>query len=169
MTDKSYTPHVMTFAVLVAILTIFVFLLVENHRDTPERVHESRSQLLSGGTGMSLAERIKPVGRVHMAASEPGDAPLPTAAATAAPARDGRQVYDSACVACHGGGIAGAPKLGDKAQWAKRIAKGTEALYGSAINGFQGSTGVMPPKGGNLALSDGEVEAAVDYMLAQSR
>jgi cytochrome c5 len=87
----------------------------------------------------------------------------------ATPARDGQQVYQAGCVACHDAGIAGAPKLGDKGQWAKRIAKGPDALYASAVNGVQGSAGVMPPKGGNLALSDAEVRAAVDYMVGRSR
>jgi cytochrome c5 len=89
--------------------------------------------------------------------------------ATATPARDGQQVYQAGCVACHDAGIAGAPKLGDKGQWAKRIAKGLDALYAGAVNGVQGSTGVMPARGGNPALSDAEVKAAVDYMVARSK
>jgi cytochrome c5 len=68
---------------------------------------------------------------------------------------------------CHGAGIAGAPKVGDKAAWAPRIAEGSNVLHQHALQGFQGKSGVMPPRGGNNALSDAEVTAAVDYMAAQ--
>lgn len=90
--------------------------------------------------------------------------PPPAPAAAAKP--DGKKIYDTACMACHGTGVAGAPKLGDKAAWSARIAQGTDVLHGHAINGFQGKTGVMPPKGGNAALSDADVKAAVDYMVS---
>jgi cytochrome c5 len=85
------------------------------------------------------------------------------AAATAA--ADGRKVYDAGCVACHGAGVAGAPKFGDKAAWAPRIKTGMDALYASSIKG----KGVMPPKGGNTSLSDADVKAAVDYMVAAAK
>jgi cytochrome c5 len=65
--------------------------------------------------------------------------------------------------------VAGAPKLGDTADWSPRIAQGTEVLYNHALNGFQGAKGVMPPKGGNTALPDEDVKAAVDYMVAQAK
>ena len=88
----------------------------------------------------------------------------------AAPAAvDGKKVYDTACTACHAAGIAGAPKFGDKAAWAPRIAQGTDVLYDHAIKGFQGKAGVMPAKGGNTSLSDADVKAAVDYMVAGSK
>jgi len=91
-------------------------------------------------------------------------APAP-AAAPAASADVGKKIYDSACVACHGAGVAGAPKLGDKAAWDDRIKQGSNVLYEHAIKGFQGKNGMMPPKGGSTA-SDEEVKAAVDYMAA---
>jgi len=92
-------------------------------------------------------------------------APAPTMAAAAI---DGAQVYNSGCVACHSAGIAGAPRVGDTAAWTPRIAQGMDTLYLHAIAGFQGSNGYMPPKGGNASLSDEQVNAAVDYMVAQS-
>jgi cytochrome c5 len=103
-------------------------------------------------------------------------APAPTAAVTApaaapaaaASADVGKKIYDSACVACHGAGIAGAPKFGDKAAWADRIKQGQNVLYEHAIKGFQGKNGMMPPKGGSAA-SDDEVKAAVDYMAAAAK
>jgi cytochrome c5 len=105
------------------------------------------------------------------AAAAPAPAAAPTPAAAAAPTKTadagaaGKSTYDSACTVCHGAGVAGAPKLGDKAAWAARLAAGKPALYSSAIKG----KGAMPPKGGNTALSDDAVKAAVDYMLAAAK
>ncbi|MEK8052939.1 c-type cytochrome [Ideonella sp. DXS22W] len=79
-----------------------------------------------------------------------------------AQANTGTEVYKKACAMCHDVGLANAPKFGDKAAWAPRLASGRDALVTSAIKG----KGVMPPKGGSTALSDDEVKAAVDAMLA---
>ncbi len=93
-------------------------------------------------------------------------------AAAAAPGKlsgdVGKGIYEASCAACHGAGIAGAPKLGDKANWAARIKQGDAMLYEHAIKGFMGKAGMMPPKGGSTA-SDAEVKAAVDYMVASSK
>ena len=91
------------------------------------------------------------------AAPAPAKAP---AAAGATGKADGKATYDSACVACHGAGIAGAPKAGDKAAWAPRLKTGMDALYASALKG----KGAMPMKGGNPAIADTDVKAAVDYL-----
>jgi len=88
---------------------------------------------------------------------------VPAAVAPKLAGDAGKNLYSAACVACHGAGIAGAPKFGDKAAWAPRIAQGASVLYEHSIKGFQGKAGVMPPKGGSSA-SDDEVKAAVDYM-----
>jgi len=77
----------------------------------------------------------------------------------------GQEVYQTACMACHVAGVAGAPKLGDTAAWAPRIAQGSEALLNSAING----KGAMPPKGGRVDLADSDIAAAVAYMVKESR
>jgi cytochrome c5 len=167
MTKKS---HVMNVSIILAIsvaLMLFMFVLVAHHRDMPDRVRLDRGTLLSNGS--SAAERIKPVAQVNVASAETPRAPVKSAAIAPPRSRDGQQVYQAACVACHDAGIAGAPKLGDKSQWAKHIAKGLDTLYASAVNGVQGSAGVMPPKGGNPALSNAEVRAAVDYMVARSK
>ena len=150
-----------------ALLMLFIFLLVGHHRDIPDRVRLDRSVLL--GTGSSVAERIRPVAQVNLASAETQREPVKNAAAVPTTNRNGQQVYLTTCVACHDAGIAGAPKVGDKSQWAKHIAKGRDTLYASAVNGVQGSTGVMPPKGGNPGLSNAEVRAAVDYMVARSK
>jgi cytochrome c5 len=148
-------------------LFVFIFLLVGHHRDVPERVKLDRGVLLASGS--NVAERIKPVGDIAVAAAETGQAPAKSAVAAPAPVRDGQQVYQASCIACHDAGIAGAPKIGDKGQWAARIAKGVDALYASAAKGVQGSAGVMPPRGGNPALSDAELRAAVEYMVGRSK
>ena len=96
------------------------------------------------------------------AVAVPAIPPAPAPAAAAKP--DGKKIYDTACTACHTAGVAGAPKLGDKAAWSPRLAQGSNVLYDHAIKGFQGKTGVMPPKGGNASLADADVKAAVDYM-----
>ncbi|MEC8694635.1 MAG: c-type cytochrome [Pseudomonadota bacterium] len=81
----------------------------------------------------------------------------------------GRGVYDKACQTCHNSGIAGAPKLGDVSSWVNRIGQGMDTLNDHAINGYQGADGVMPAKGGNMALSDNDVVNAVAYMVESSR
>jgi cytochrome c5 len=95
-------------------------------------------------------------------------AAIPAGAAPAA-AGSGEGVYKAGCAACHSAGIAGAPKSGDKAAWAPRIAQGKPTLYEHAIKGYQGKAGVMPAKGGNSALADADVQAAVDYMVALNK
>jgi cytochrome c5 len=167
MTKKSYAMNVSVILGASTILLLFIFVLVSHHHSNADRVRLDRSALLT--TGSSAAERIKPVGQVSVASVETRREPVKNAVAAASPGRDGQQVYQASCVVCHGAGVAGAPKLDDKGQWAKRIAKGVNTLYASAVNGVQGSAGAMPAKGGNPALSDAEVKAAVDYMLAQSK
>ena len=76
--------------------------------------------------------------------------------------KKGETVYRQTCFSCHDTGVANAPKITDKANWAPRLATGIEALYHSALNG----KGIMPAKGGNSSLSDEDVKAAVDFMAA---
>ena len=106
----------------------------------------------------------------------PVPAPVPAPAPAAAPAEPavaenaaGKSVYNKTCAMCHAAGVAGAPKPGDKADWGPRIALGNDVLYKHAIEGFTGSKGQMPPKGGAPALSDDDVKAGVDYMVGLSR
>lgn len=101
-------------------------------------------------------------------AAPPAATPASPVAAGANLAR-GENVYKRSCLACHGAGVAGAPRVGDKAAWAPRIAQGADTLYLHSIKGFQGRAGMMPARGGNPALSDEDVRAAVDYMVAKSK
>ena len=108
---------------------------------------------------------VAPAAMATAAAAPAAAAAVPAAAGST---DAGKKLYESACVACHGAGIAGAPKFGDKAAWADRIKQGQNVLYEHAIKGFQGKNGMMPPKGGSAA-SDDEVKAAVDYMAAAAK
>ena len=97
--------------------------------------------------------------------AEPGE---PTTAAappadTQTSSADGQKIYQASCQACHVAGVAGAPKLGDKAAWAPRVAKGNEALFLSVKNGLN----AMPPKGTCMTCSEDELRAAIEYMVAQ--
>jgi len=132
-----------------------------------------------GSSAMSedaIARRLKPVGEVVIDPNQPapapaapvvavapagkGSAPAPAAAAKGDSGK-GKATYDAACTVCHAAGVAGAPKAGDKAMWAPRLKTGMEALYAAALKGKN----AMPPKGGNMSLSDADVKAAVDYLV----
>jgi len=95
-------------------------------------------------------------------------APAPSAPAVAENTV-GKSIYGKTCAMCHAAGVAGAPKPGDKADWGPRIAQGTEVLYKHALEGFTGANGMMPARGGGATLSDEEVKAAVDHMVALSK
>lgn len=81
----------------------------------------------------------------------------------------GKTTYGKTCSMCHAANVAGAPKPGDKADWAPRIAQGNDVLYRHAIEGFTGAKGQMPARGGAASLSDEDIKATVDFMVAQSR
>jgi len=125
-------------------------------------------------TGAAVSAATPAAAPAATSAAAPASAtPLPAnapavAAGPATAATDGKKIYDSACMACHGAGIAGAPKLGDKTAWGPRIAQGNATLYEHAIKGFQGKTGFMPPKGASSA-SDADVKSAVDFMVISAK
>lgn len=106
-----------------------------------------------------VAARLKPVGEVAI-----GEVKVAAGGAV-----DGKKVYESICQACHATGAAGAPKVGDKSAWGPRIGQGKDTLFKHANAGFTGKAGVMPAKGGNPALSDAEIKAAVDHMVGLSK
>jgi cytochrome c5 len=134
-------------------------------------------------TEEAIAKRIKPVGHVvigegpSIAEAPPAAAaagapaptvaittvppPAPAAKAAAAGPGDGKAIYEKVCMLCHAAGVAGAPKLGDKAAWSPRLAQGLDALHQSVIKG----KGAMPPKGGAPQLSEADLRAAVEYMV----
>ena len=122
-----------------------------------------------------LAERIAPPAKVAVAGAD--NATLnardttPAVPPPAAPAAvlTGEQVYSTTCIACHAAGVAGAPKFGDKGAWAPRLGQGLAVLHKHALEGFQGKSGVMPPKGGRVDLADQSISNAVDYMVSAAK
>ncbi|MCL2075443.1 MAG: c-type cytochrome [Betaproteobacteria bacterium] len=104
-------------------------------------------------------EAVEAAESVEAEAVEPTAAPVTTSGQ-----RDSVTVYAQNCRTCHEFGVAGAPKMGDKAAWSPRIATGMEALYQSSLNGKN----AMPAKGGNSSFTDEEIMSAVEYMVAGS-
>lgn len=156
MTDRAFLK---TFSGLIAALvalTVVIFVVAQ--------LVSGSAKTKTAQNNDEIAARIKPVGELAMAgASAVANSVIPTASA----AGKGESTYNGLCAACHAAGVAGAPKTGDKANWGPRIAQGKETLYTHAIKGFQGKAGMMPAKGGNPALSDADVKAAVDFMVSK--
>jgi cytochrome c5 len=121
---------------------------------------------MANQSGGKLKEPTAPAAKPAATAPAASAAAAP-AAQVAAPAgaKSGEQVYQATCNMCHGAGVAGAPKVGDKPAWTGRIAQGNATLHEHAIKGIR----AMPAKGGNTSLSDADVKAAVDYMVARSK
>lgn len=113
-------------------------------------------------TVAAIEQRLQPVG---VAEVDVTDAPVKSAAAADDNLSVGERVYNQSCMVCHAAGVAGAPKLGDKAAWAPRIAKGMETLLTHAINGFN----AMPARGTCMSCSDAELEESIKWMIERSR
>jgi len=111
---------------------------------------------MANAGGAKFKEPAAPASAAPAASANPADGKAAPAAVA-----DGKKVYESTCIACHGSGVANAPKYGDKKAWAMHLMHGNEHLYDNALKGL----GAMPPRGGNLTLSDAEVKAGVDYMV----
>src|SRR5258706_1122276 len=170
------TPKQLIVVVLLAFLIPVIGIVMIANLATGGLKVDNKSSDASEAAG---AERLKPVGSVvigEVPAPAVGAAPavksgvggtVQTAAAPvkAGGAVDGKKVYQSVCTVCHGAGIAGAPKTGDKAAWKARIAQGKEALYNSALKGKN----AMPPKGRAMSTSSPGIQAAVDYLVSQAK
>lgn len=141
---------------------------------TARFLDRSIPQVASPAMQKTVEERIAPVGAVY--AGETGAAAQAAAAAAATAAAssqvayggttDGKVIFDSLCTACHTSGVGNAPTL-DHSHWDSRIAQGKEVLYQHAVEGYTGPDGgIMPAKGGNASLTEEQVHATVDWMLA---
>ncbi|HEY0767451.1 MAG TPA: c-type cytochrome [Steroidobacteraceae bacterium] len=133
-----------------------VFTEADYSKNVDARIHQPTQEAVAGRDNSALAIQSQ----VGAAAG--------TAVAAATP-KSGTELFDQTCSACHGQGIGGAPRAGDKAAWGPRIAKGKETLYEHALKGFQDSSGVMPPKGGRMDAPDGLVKQAVDHMVQMAQ
>jgi cytochrome c5 len=136
------TPKQLAIVVVLAFAVpiVLIVLLSQLVTGVSPRQSESQSDVMS---------RIQPVGQVTVAETDAGSGN-----------QTGEQVYQTVCKTCHEAGLAGAPKIGDKAAWAPRVKSGVDTLFTNAIKGKN----AMPPKGGNTNLADVEVERAVVYM-----
>jgi len=158
------------YSIVIGILMIMIiaFLLIARFVGTDKEAYIAQR-------AEQTAELTAPVGKIRVtgeaaeSVAESGIvASLTSGAGTAVDI--GKQVYSGLCFSCHGTGLPGIPQLSDAAAWAPRIAQGMDILYERSIVGFVGSSGIMmPAKGGNPALSDAEVKAAVDYMVENSQ
>jgi len=159
MTDRAFLKTFSGLLAALVALTVVIFVVAQMVSGTG-KVKAKVAQ-----ADGDIVARIKPVGELVVAsAATVANGVIPTAKAA-----DGKATYDKACMACHAAGVAGAPKLADKAAWGPRIAQGNDTLYTHALKGFTGKKGMMPPKGGNMSLADADVKAAVDYMVGQSK
>ena len=161
MTDRQFAKSFFKMIFFLALLTITLIvagIVIGGSIDDKLRAQSEEF------TQRIIAQRTQPVGMLNVGAMEPSvESTTPVQVASSGDV--GKSVYDKACFICHTTGITGAPKPGDADNWAPRITKGLDTLYSNAIKGFQGETGIMPPKGGNLLLSNEDVIAAVDYLV----
>jgi cytochrome c5 len=169
--SKNDTHFFNVFSVVLGLLVTFAILMfalaryVGKHQQNVQVLNEPMLQ-------SSVQDRTAPPARLAVAGQDNTAlkiAPVTSqagATAVLATFKTGTEVYEGACKACHEAGLAGAPKAGDAAAWAPRIAKGKATLYEHALKGFTGTAGVMPPKGGRTDLSDDLIKEAVDHIVA---
>jgi len=155
-----YDTFVLVLGILVAFAFAMYWLANSIAEATPgayEKGSATEEQLID--------QRLAPIGDVQISgnAATQVAASAPTAAAGAP--KSGKEIWEGTCSACHQAGLLGAPKIGDKAAWAPRIAKGMTMLKDHALHGFN----QMPAHGGNSALTDAEVISALEYMVGQSK
>lgn len=154
------------FGMILVVLTLFGFVVAFIARDIAGDAHHA-----SMNNPTAVAARIAPIGQARVGdpskvvAAIPKQAMAKETMATASMAATGpvtgEQIYNTTCLACHSTGVAGAPKKGDAAAWAPRIALGAEALVKSVLTG----KGAMPPKAGNPNLTEEQVRSAVQYLI----
>ena len=108
--------------------------------------------------------RTQPDAKVCLQGEDCGSAAV-AAAPAAAEKKSPEEIFNTVCSACHSTGAAGAPKVGDTAAWAPRIAQGMDTLHNHALSGFN----MMPPKGTCAACSDDDIKGVVDYMVSKSK
>ena len=175
MSSNQDTHFFNTFSVVIGLLIVIAIGIFALARvvasETQDKQVLEEAQYLK-----SVESRLQPVAKEAVSGADntalaikPDAGAAGSASAGPAAPKSGEETFTQVCSACHGAGIAGAPKAGDKGAWASRIAKGKEVLYDHALKGFQGGSGVMPAKGGRADLSDDLVKAAVDHMVEMAK
>jgi cytochrome c5 len=171
--SKQDTHFINMFSLLIGGLVAFAICIFIFARAVGRTQNEAERS--EAAYSKDIATRIAPLSQEAIAGQDNTalaiKAQTPEGAGTAAVAaipKNGKELFEQVCSVCHGQGIAGAPKAGDKAAWAPRIAEGKPTLYQHALNGYQGGPGggVMPPKGGRPDLPDALIKQAVDYMVS---
>jgi cytochrome c5 len=164
--DRAFFKNFTIVLIILAVLMLTFMVLGSMFGGGDESSEEATTEVM---------KNTEPVANVQMQGDEP-EAPAAEENTDAVAASEGggddtgKTTYGGICVACHGSGLPGIPQVGDTAAWAPRIEQGNDTLYEHAINGYTGSSGMpMPAKGGNPALSDDDVKAAVDYMVSSSQ
>jgi cytochrome c5 len=163
--DSNFLNLFIVIAVALVGVTFAVFLVANFLAGETQRVWV----LQNAPYDEQVLDNIRPIGRVALHSEESAQPVQVAKAQPVAEVKSGPQVYNLACLACHGAGVGGAPVTGDSAVWKVRIAQGAKVLNEHAIKGYTGDAGFMPPKGGRVDLSDQEILAAVDYIVEQSR
>jgi cytochrome c5 len=172
--SKHDTHFFNVFSMVIGLLVTITILLFALARIVASHTQEA-NVLTEAGYTRSVAARLDEPSREAVAGQDNSalaiKAETPAGAGSAAPAmpKNGTELFEQTCSVCHGQGIAGAPKAGDKAAWGPRIAEGKATLYQHALQGFQGKTGIMPPKGGRTDVPDDLVKQAVDHMVQMAQ
>jgi cytochrome c5 len=163
-TDKHFFDLFMVVMGVLVGVTFGIFLLANYIAGQTQEVYVLQDEPYQE----QVASNIEPVGAVALYSDEISSAGEVAKVEPVAEVLTGPQVYNQACLACHGAGVGGAPVIGDPAAWSARIAQGKEVLTEHVINGFTGSAGYMPPKGGRVDLSDAVIISAMNYMVDES-
>lgn len=171
--SKQDTHFVNMFSMVLGLLVVVAICLIVLARAVGARTQET-DVVAQREFARTVASRIEPlsqealVGQDNTAMAIKPDSPAGSGVVLPIP-KDGTQVYEQVCSACHGLGIAGAPKAGDAAAWGPRIAKGKTVLYDHALHGFSGQSGTMPAKGNRLDIPDALIEEGVDHMISMAK
>ena len=168
--SKQDSQFITIFSLVIGILvtiTILLFALARAVASRTQEVNVYKDPIylasLQRNTGPLTQEAVAGQDNSAMAIKAPAGA---GAAPAAALPKNGTELFEAVCKSCHGTGLAGAPKAGDKAAWGPRIAGGKATLYQHALNGYTGKSGMMPAKGGRADLPDELIKQGVDYMVS---
>lgn len=149
--DKDFMAKFMMVLGILVLLAVVIFLLARLVTKVDEGTGTAGENSMRQA---AIEERLQPIGTVVSGEKQTGPV-----------VRAPEDIYAQICSACHDTGAVGAPKVGNKGDWAPRISKGMDTLVSHAINGFN----AMPPRGGDSSLSDEDVKKVVEFMVGKSK